>query len=123
MRSPPDGYHGYWAKSLFEINPEYGTRDELKALVREAHEKGELADAVVNCWTDLSSVGSQPLGSLYNWFWANHVVGIGIEFARMASREGRLCCRVALGQAMLPRSKVSLAGQFSQKDFVPESVA
>lgn len=33
------GYHGYWAKNLYEINENYGTAEDLKSLVSAAHEK------------------------------------------------------------------------------------
>lgn len=35
----PGGYHGYWASDLYEINPNYGTAEDLKSLVKAAHEK------------------------------------------------------------------------------------
>jgi len=33
------GYHGYWAKDLYEVNSKYGTKDDLKDLVKAAHGK------------------------------------------------------------------------------------
>jgi alpha-amylase len=33
------GYHGYWAKDLYKINPEYGTVSELKELIKECHSR------------------------------------------------------------------------------------
>ncbi|CAG8443564.1 12762_t:CDS:2 [Funneliformis caledonium] len=33
------GWHGYWAQELYQINPHFGTADELKNLVKAAHEK------------------------------------------------------------------------------------
>ncbi|CAG1982077.1 unnamed protein product [Fusarium graminearum] len=33
------GYHGYWAKDLYEVNAKYGTKDDLKSLVKTAHSK------------------------------------------------------------------------------------
>lgn len=35
----PGGYHGYWAKDLYEVNENYGTADDLKSFVNAAHEK------------------------------------------------------------------------------------
>lgn len=35
----PGGYHGYWAKDLYEVNENYGTADDLKSFVSAAHEK------------------------------------------------------------------------------------
>jgi alpha-amylase len=33
------GYHGYWAEDLYSVNSNYGTADDLKALVSAAHAK------------------------------------------------------------------------------------
>ncbi|WP_353779714.1 alpha-amylase family glycosyl hydrolase [Winogradskyella sp. 3972H.M.0a.05] len=44
------GFHGYWAKDWTKIDPNYGTKEDLKALVEAAHAKGirVLLDAVIN---------------------------------------------------------------------------
>ena len=44
------GFHGYWAKDWTAIDPNFGTKEDLKALVDAAHEKGIriLLDAVIN---------------------------------------------------------------------------
>lgn len=44
------GYHGYWTKDWTAIDPNYGTREDLKELVDAAHSKGIriLLDAVIN---------------------------------------------------------------------------
>lgn len=44
------GYHGYWTKDWTALDPNFGTRDELEALVKTAHKKGirVLMDAVLN---------------------------------------------------------------------------
>jgi alpha-amylase len=44
------GYHGYWTKDWTKIDPNYGTKEDLKELVAIAHEKGirVLLDAVIN---------------------------------------------------------------------------
>lgn len=31
------GYHGYWAKNLYKVNPHFGTDTDLTELVNEAH--------------------------------------------------------------------------------------
>ena len=43
-------YHGYWAKDWTNLDPNFGTKEELKELVEKAHAKGirVLLDAVVN---------------------------------------------------------------------------
>jgi len=44
------GYHGYWTKDWTAIDPNYGTREDLRELVEAAHSKGIriLLDAVIN---------------------------------------------------------------------------
>ena len=45
-----DGYHGYWAEDFTEVNPRYGTLDELQELVRQAHARDlrVIIDVVTN---------------------------------------------------------------------------
>jgi alpha-amylase len=44
------GYHGYWTKDWTKIDPNYGTKEDLKELVKVAHNNGirVLLDAVIN---------------------------------------------------------------------------
>ncbi|QTD38339.1 alpha-amylase [Polaribacter batillariae] len=44
------GFHGYWAKDWTKIDPNYGTKEDLKELVEVAHKNGIriLLDAVIN---------------------------------------------------------------------------
>lgn len=44
------GFHGYWTKDWTAIDPNYGTKEDLKNLVDAAHKKGIriLLDAVIN---------------------------------------------------------------------------
>ncbi len=44
------GFHGYWTKDWTKIDPNYGTKEDLKVLVEEAHKKGirVVLDAVIN---------------------------------------------------------------------------
>lgn len=44
------GFHGYWAKDWTELDPNFGTKDDLKELVEKAHKKGIriVLDAVIN---------------------------------------------------------------------------
>jgi alpha-amylase len=45
-----NGYHGYWQKDIFEINPHFGTESELQNLVDECHSRGiwVMLDVVAN---------------------------------------------------------------------------
>lgn len=44
------GFHGYWTKDWTAIDPNYGTKEDLKQLVEAAHAKGirVVLDAVIN---------------------------------------------------------------------------
>lgn len=44
------GYHGYWTKDWTALDPNFGTKEDLKELVEKAHAKGIriVLDAVVN---------------------------------------------------------------------------
>ncbi|MAD97197.1 MAG: alpha-amlyase [Flavobacteriaceae bacterium] len=44
------GFHGYWTKDWTKIDPNFGTKEDLKELVEAAHSKGIriLLDAVIN---------------------------------------------------------------------------
>lgn len=44
------GFHGYWTKDWTNIDPNYGTKEDLHELVKEAHAKGIriVLDAVIN---------------------------------------------------------------------------
>lgn len=44
------GYHGYWAKDWTTIDPNFGTKEDFKELVKNAHEKGIriVLDVVLN---------------------------------------------------------------------------
>jgi alpha-amylase len=44
------GFHGYWAKDWTRIDPNYGTKEDLHELVKEAHIRGIriVLDAVIN---------------------------------------------------------------------------
>ncbi|MFC2127974.1 alpha-amylase family glycosyl hydrolase, partial [Bacteroidota bacterium] len=44
------GYHGYWAKDWTALDPNFGTKEDLKELVEVAHENGIriVLDAVIN---------------------------------------------------------------------------
>lgn len=47
---PTYGYHGYWAKDWTRFEPSFGTEDEFRTLVEEAHSRGIriLMDVVLN---------------------------------------------------------------------------
>ncbi|QGM32558.1 alpha-amylase [Bacillus sp. N3536] len=50
FENTPKGYHGYWTKDYYKTNEYFGTMEEFKALVQEAHERDIkiILDFVVN---------------------------------------------------------------------------
>jgi alpha-amylase len=44
------GYHGYWAKNIYRVNPHFGSEADLRRLVLEAHKRGVkvMVDVVFN---------------------------------------------------------------------------
>jgi alpha-amylase len=59
------GYHGYWARDFFKIDPHFGTEDDLLALSAALHQRGMLLmlDVVANHVGPLHSVAQiQSLG-------------------------------------------------------------
>src|SRR5690625_2523392 len=39
QKNAKDGYHGYWIEDFFEVNEEFGTKDDLHQLIDEAHKR------------------------------------------------------------------------------------
>ena len=56
------GYHGYWAKNLYTINPYFGTEQDLQDLVKTCHDR--------DVWVMVDVV-------------ANHVAPIGYNFSEI----------------------------------------
>jgi len=50
VENTPNGYHGYWTKNLFTINPEFGTEQDLHDLIKACHERDiwVMVDVVAN---------------------------------------------------------------------------
>lgn len=73
MRSP--SYHGYDVLNYREINPDYGTMDDLRELIAAAHERGiaVIVDMVfnhssrANPWFSRSAQGQEGFGDFYVW--------------------------------------------------------
>lgn len=39
VENTKNGYHGYWAQNIYKVNEHFGTEEDLKALVKEAHKR------------------------------------------------------------------------------------
>jgi alpha-amylase len=63
VTNTPGGYHGYWAKDFYQINPNFGTEQDFINLVSAIHARGMwiMVDVVANhvgpIGEDLSGVG------------------------------------------------------------------
>jgi alpha-amylase len=59
-----DPYHGYWVQDVSALNTRFGTADDLKQLVDEAHRRGMyvMVDVVAN---NVMAVGTKPDYSRY----------------------------------------------------------
>ncbi len=72
---PSPSYHGYDVTDYYTVNPEYGTLDDFKRLLKEAHQRGIriIIDFVLNHTSDQhpwfkASLNSQsPFHSWYVW--------------------------------------------------------
>ena len=68
---PKESYHGYAATDLYRIDPRFGSNEEYKALVDEAHSRGMkiIVDVVYNHWGDRHWIYQDlPDSSWFN-FW------------------------------------------------------
>lgn len=39
VENTPGGFHGYWAKNIYKINPNFGSEEDLKNLISECHRR------------------------------------------------------------------------------------
>jgi alpha-amylase len=44
------GYHGYWARNMYDVNHNFGSADDLKAFVNACHQRDiwVMVDVVAN---------------------------------------------------------------------------
>lgn len=81
---PSPSYHGYDATDYYRVNPQYGTNDDFKRFVREAHRRGVrvLIDMVLNHASNehpfFKSALLDPASPYRNWWrWAARPEGKG----------------------------------------------
>ncbi len=50
VKNEPKGYHGYWTEDFYETEEHFGSKEDLKKLVKNAHDRGikVILDLVVN---------------------------------------------------------------------------
>lgn len=58
------GYHGYWVTDFTDIDPHFGTREEFRAFVQEAHARGMRVymDIITNHTADVIQYRGCPIG-------------------------------------------------------------
>jgi cyclomaltodextrinase / maltogenic alpha-amylase / neopullulanase len=75
---PSPTHHGYDATDLFSIEPRLGTKDDLRLLLDEAHERGirVLLDFVPNHWSSLHPLFQEAITDRHSprvdWYTFNH---------------------------------------------------
>jgi alpha-amylase len=73
--NPSPSYHGYDVIDYYEINPEYGSKEDFKRLMEEAHQRGikVIIDLVINHsgrdhpWFQASQAGDSQFRDWYVW--------------------------------------------------------
>lgn len=73
MENAPRGYHGYWIEDFYSIEEEFGTMEDLKELVEEAHNKDMkvIIELVTNYVAKSSSITKEA--DKQDWFKENTV--------------------------------------------------
>ncbi len=72
IENTPLGYHGYWAKNFFAVNPHFGTQQDLVDFVNECHSRDiwVMVDVVMNhvgpIGTDYSQISPFNQSSMYH---------------------------------------------------------
>jgi len=72
---PSPSYHGYDVSNYFDVNPDYGSLEDFKTLVKEAHARNIkiIIDLVVNHssdshpWFNRAKLNQQPYRDYYLW--------------------------------------------------------
>jgi len=73
--NPSESYHGYDVTNYYDVNPEYGSLDDMRLLVSEAHKRGMrvIIDLVINHtsdehpWFEHAKDQNSPYHSWYKW--------------------------------------------------------
>jgi len=62
MENAEDGYHGYWIEDFYKIDEQFGTMEDLKRLVEEAHERDMkvILELVTNYVSETHPVVADP---------------------------------------------------------------
>lgn len=61
VENTPGGFHGYWAKNIYKINPHFGSEEDLKNLISECHRR--------DIWVMLDVVANH-MGYPYDCLWS-----------------------------------------------------
>lgn len=62
MANAPDGYHGYWIEDFFRVEEQFGTMDDFRQLVAEAHDRDikVILEFVMNYAADSHPLADDP---------------------------------------------------------------
>ena len=69
-----NGYHGYWAQNIYEINPHFGTKQDLLDLVKACHSRDiwVMVDVVANHMGNQDSGNINDFSNFYPFNKAEH---------------------------------------------------
>lgn len=71
---PEESYHGYAATDCYRIDPRFGSNDDYRSLIEEAHQRGMqiIADLVYNHWGDRHWIYRDLPDSSWINFWPEY---------------------------------------------------
>ena len=111
------GYHGYWARNMYDVNHNFGSSDDLKSLVSACHSRDiwVMVDVVANhvililCRWEILTLISQKIIPSTNL----HIIMIGVIFQIVISIHIIERCRLA-GLADLNQDNSFVTEQLTQ---------
>ena len=88
MDNSEDGYHGYWIEDFYEVEEQFGTMEDMKTLVQEAHHRDMkvILEFVANYVSPNHSIVTDPNNQ--NWYketsesgpdWLANTVKLNVE--------------------------------------------
>lgn len=88
MDNAEDAYHGYWIEDFYEVEEQFGTMEDVKTLVQEAHNRDMkvVLEFVVNYVAPTNSIVTDPNNE--DWFietneeepdWLSNTVKLNLE--------------------------------------------
>ena len=89
------GYHGYWAEDFYEIDSNFGSREDLQELIHETHRHGMcfILDIVLNHVRPVHSLSDLRRVRPFNETHHLHLLNISnMTFDEYAAKDARWPC-------------------------------